>query len=99
MIRSGVHHDVQDNERARRATTVMMCGLPASGKTTTAMRLYAQLGGDLIRSCDIYQELGIVLPEWVRRMRRSKLSCGLTSTRQSSRRAASRTGVMQRNEP
>jgi predicted kinase len=46
---------------------VMMCGLPASGKTTTAMRLHAELGGDLIRSCDIYRELGIVLPEWVRR--------------------------------
>jgi predicted kinase len=57
----------KQNERARRATTLMMCGLPASGKTTTAMRLHAQLGGDLIRSCDIYQELGIVLPEWVRR--------------------------------
>ena len=49
------------------ATTVMMCGLPASGKTTTAMRLHAQLGGVLIRSCDIYQELGIVLPDWVKR--------------------------------
>ena len=31
------------------------------------MHLHAQLGGDLIRSCDVYQELGIVLPEWVRR--------------------------------
>lgn len=30
-------------------------------------RLHAQLGGVLIRSCDIYQELGIVLPEWVKR--------------------------------
>lgn len=50
-----------------RAITVMMCGLPASGKTTTAMRLHARLGGCLIRSCDIYQELGIVLPEWVER--------------------------------
>jgi predicted kinase len=55
------------NDHARRATAVMMCGLPASGKTTTAMRLHAELGGDLIRSCDIYRELGIVLPEWVRR--------------------------------
>jgi predicted kinase len=54
-------------EHAGRATTVMMCGLPASGKTTTAMRLHAQLGGVLIRSCDIYQELGIVLPDWVKR--------------------------------
>lgn len=50
-----------------RAITVIMCGLPASGKTTTAMRLHAQLGGGLIRSCDIYQELGIVLTEWVER--------------------------------
>jgi predicted kinase len=48
---------------------IMTCGLPASGKTTTAMRLHAQLGGVLIRSCDIYQELGISLPEWVRRTR------------------------------
>jgi hypothetical protein len=32
-------------ERAAHATIVMMCGLPASGKTTTAMRLHAQLGG------------------------------------------------------
>jgi predicted kinase len=54
-------------EHAGRATVVMMCGLPASGKTTTAMRLHAQLGGVLIRSCDIYQELGIVLPDWVKR--------------------------------
>jgi predicted kinase len=44
-----------------------MSGLPASGKTTTAMRLHAQLGGVLIRSCDVYQELGIVLSEWVER--------------------------------
>ncbi|MBI2563055.1 MAG: ATP-binding protein [candidate division NC10 bacterium] len=46
---------------------IMTCGLPASGKTTTAMRLHAHLGGVLIRSCDVYQELGIVLSEWVER--------------------------------
>ena len=45
----------------------MMCGLPASGKTTTAARLHATLGGLLIRSCDVYRDLGISLPEWVRR--------------------------------
>src|SRR2546423_4754875 len=45
----------------------MMCGLPASGKTTTAARLHATLGGFLIRSCDVYRDLGISLPEWVRR--------------------------------
>lgn len=45
----------------------MMCGLPASGKTTTAMRLHAYLGGVLIRSCDIYEKMGIVVSEWVRR--------------------------------
>jgi len=45
----------------------MMCGLPTSGKTTAAMRLHTQLGGVLIRSCDIYRELRIVLPEWVKR--------------------------------
>jgi len=44
-----------------------MCGLPASGKTTTAERLHAHAGGVLIRSCDVYQELGISLPDWVRR--------------------------------
>ena len=45
----------------------MMCGLPASGKTTTAARLHAALGGALIRSCDVYRDLGISLPEWVGR--------------------------------
>ncbi len=48
----------------------MMSGLPASGKTTTAMRLHAELGGLLLRSCDVYQELGIVLSQWVERTRR-----------------------------
>lgn len=48
---------------------VMTCGLPASGKTTTAMRLHSRLGGVLVRSCDIYHELGIVLVEWVERTR------------------------------
>jgi len=46
-----------------------MCGLPAAGKTTTAERLHAGLGGVLIRSCDVYQELGISLPDWVQRTR------------------------------
>lgn len=49
---------------------IMTSGLPASGKTTTAMRLHAELGGVLIRSCDIYEELGIVLSEWVERTQR-----------------------------
>jgi predicted kinase len=53
--------------RVEGPTAVLMCGLPASGKTTTAMRLHGHLGGVLIRSCDVYQELGIVLPEWVER--------------------------------
>ena len=48
------------------ATVVLMAGLPASGKTTTAERLHARIGGELIRSCDVYQALGIVLPDWVR---------------------------------
>jgi predicted kinase len=47
----------------------MMCGLPASGKTTTAGRLHAQAGGVLIRSCDVYADLGIRLPDWVARTR------------------------------
>ncbi len=46
-----------------------MCGLPVSGKTTTAGRLHAVLGGTLIRSCDVYQRLGICLPDWVARTR------------------------------
>jgi predicted kinase len=46
---------------------VMMCGLPASGKTTTAGRLHAHSGGVLIRSCDVYADLGIRLPDWVAR--------------------------------
>ncbi len=50
-------------------TVVLMCGLPASGKTTTAERLHAALNGTLIRSCDVYQRLGICLPDWVARTR------------------------------
>jgi predicted kinase len=46
---------------------VMMCGLPASGKTTSAMRIHDSLGGVLIRSCDVYEELGIVVSDWIRR--------------------------------
>ena len=49
---------------------IVMSGLPASGKTTAAMRLYAELGGVLIRSCDVYRDLGIVLSEWVERTQR-----------------------------
>lgn len=48
---------------------IVMCGLPVSGKTSTAARLHAVAGGTLIRSCDVYRSLGIVLPEWVRRTR------------------------------
>jgi predicted kinase len=46
---------------------VLMCGLPASGKTTTAARLHVALGGRLIRSCDVFADLGISLPDWVDR--------------------------------
>ncbi len=46
-----------------------MCGLPVSGKTTTAGRLHTVLGGRLIRSCDVYQRLGICLPDWVAKTR------------------------------
>lgn len=52
-----------------RASVVMMCGLPASGKTTTAGQLHAHAGGALIRSCDVYADLGIRLPDWVARTR------------------------------
>lgn len=47
-----------------------MSGLPASGKTTTAQRLHARLGGVLIRQCDVYERLGIDLRAWVRRTER-----------------------------
>src|SRR5262249_30998385 len=53
--------------RTRGALVVLMCGLPAAGKTTTAERLHARLGRVLIRSCDVYQELGICLSDWVQR--------------------------------
>jgi len=52
-----------------RASVVMMCGLPASGKTTTAGHLHSYAGGALIRSCDVYADLGIRLPDWVARTR------------------------------
>lgn len=48
---------------------VMMCGLPASGKTTVATRLQRHAGGVLIRSCDVFADLGIDLPAWVQRTR------------------------------
>src|ERR1051325_1496033 len=46
---------------------ILMSGLPASGKTTTAQRLHASLGGVLIRQCDVYARLGIHLRDWVRK--------------------------------
>ncbi len=61
--------NAQDQAPTAVPAVIMTCGLPASGKTTTAMRLHTHLGGVLIRSCDIYQELGIVLSEWVERTR------------------------------
>jgi predicted kinase len=51
--------------RGSGGSVVMICGLPASGKTTTAGRLYAHAGGVLVRSCDVYADLGINLPAWV----------------------------------
>lgn len=48
---------------------VLMCGLPASGKTTTAEAIHHAIGGTLIRSCDVYASLGIDLSAWVRRTR------------------------------
>lgn len=39
----------------------------ASGKTTTAQRLHARLGGVLIRQCNVYERLGIDLRAWARR--------------------------------
>lgn len=57
----------RDQDSTAGAAVIMTCGLPASGKTTTAARLHTHLGGVLIRSCDVYKELGIVLSEWVSR--------------------------------
>ena len=47
----------------------VMCGMPAAGKTMTAARIHAFAGGVLIRSCDVFQDLGISVPEWVVRTR------------------------------
>lgn len=60
----------RDTSSTTASAIIIMCGLPASGKTTTAMRLHAGLGGQLIRSCDVYQELGIVLSQWVEHTQR-----------------------------
>jgi len=51
-----------------RATPAAAC-TPAAGKTTTAARLHAVAGGVLIRSCDVFEDLGISVPEWVVRTR------------------------------
>jgi predicted kinase len=50
-------------------TLVLVCGLPGAGKTTIADRLHARLGGSLIRSCDVFRDLGISLPRWIERTR------------------------------
>jgi predicted kinase len=44
-----------------------MCGMPTSGKTTTAGRIHAAAGGVLVRSCDVFVDLGIDVPAWVAR--------------------------------
>jgi predicted kinase len=44
-----------------------MCGMPASGKTTAAARIHAAAGGVLVRSCDVFADLGINVAEWVAR--------------------------------
>ena len=48
-------------------SVLVMCGLPASGKTTAAERIHLHSGGVLVRSCDVYRSLGISLPDWVKR--------------------------------
>ncbi len=48
-------------------SVLVMCGLPASGKTTAAERIHLHSGGVLVRSCDVYRSLRISLPDWVRR--------------------------------
>lgn len=51
------------------ARVLLMCGLPAAGKTTAAARLHARAGGTLIRSCDVFAALGISVAAWVERTR------------------------------
>jgi predicted kinase len=46
---------------------LVMCGMPTSGKTTTAARIHAAGGGVLVRSCDVFADLGINVAEWVAR--------------------------------
>src|SRR5262245_66366177 len=46
-----------------------MCGMPGAGKTRAAARLHAVGGGVLIRSCDVFRDLGIDVPAWVVRTR------------------------------
>ena len=41
--------------------------MPASGKATTAARIHAFADGVLIRSCDVFLDLGIDVPAWVAR--------------------------------
>ena len=48
---------------------VVMCGMPAAGKTTAAARIHAAADGVLIRSCDVFQDLGIDVSAWVVRTR------------------------------
>src|SRR5258705_12499417 len=48
-------------------SVLVMCGLPASGKTTAAERIHLNSGGVLVRSCDVYRSLRISLPDWARR--------------------------------
>lgn len=40
------------------------------------MRLHEGLGGVLIRSCDIYEELGIVVSDWIRRTKGFTVNLG-----------------------
>src|SRR5437763_8318424 len=57
------------NLPASRPAVVLMCGLPTSGKTTTAARLHDHVGGTLIHSFHIYEAMGIVVADWVERTR------------------------------
>jgi predicted kinase len=51
------------------AAVIVMCGMAGAGKTTTAARIHARADGVLIRSCDVFLDLGISVPEWVARTR------------------------------
>jgi predicted kinase len=56
-----------ESDSTPRPLVLVMCGMAAAGKTTTAARIHAFAEGVLIRSCDVFLALGISVPDWVAR--------------------------------